>query len=263
MTRPLLIGFGICLALGLTTGSGHLSGQMMQGSRAVPGGREAMSARGTPALRAYLEEMREGPASMNRVLHRLTIRPGARSYSVETADVFEALGLLTYSMRRPGLRLQISGGPLRFTSGDTLSISGMSPFQASFELDFSPRDSLRVALRAPSRPSSLSGSRVDALASLGTATVDLWSIELGTPAGLSVQLTHSPATCGTDPFGNARGRRGAASGRHGVHLLAGCDRPRRCAHLGQRGPHASWVGHGRVPELRRLAVRAEPVPGRR
>ena len=196
MTRPLLIGFGICLALGLTTGSGHLSGQMMQGSRAVPGGREAMSARGTPALRAYLEEMREGPANMNRVLHRLTIRPGARSYSVETADVFEALGLLTYSMRRPGLRLQISGGPLRFTSGDTLSISGMSPFQASFELDFSPRDSLRVALRAPSRPSSLSGSRVDALASLGTATVDLWSIELGTPAGLSVQLTHAQPLAG-------------------------------------------------------------------
>ena len=196
MTRPLLIGLGICLALGLTTGPGHLSGQMMQGSRTVPGGREAMSARGTPALRAYLEEMREGPASMNRVLHRLTIRPGARSYSVETADVFEALGLLTYSMRRPGLRLQISGGPLRFTSGDTLSISGMSPFQASFELDFSPRDSLRVALRTPSRPSSLSGPRVDALASLETATVDLWSIELGTPAGLSAQFSHAQPLAG-------------------------------------------------------------------
>ncbi|MGH7429731.1 MAG: hypothetical protein ACREJ4_15435, partial [Candidatus Methylomirabilaceae bacterium] len=85
MTRPLPIGFGICLVLGLTTGSIPLSGQMMGGSRAVPGGREAMSARGTPALRAYLEEMREGPVTM-RTLHRLTIRPGARSYSIETAD---------------------------------------------------------------------------------------------------------------------------------------------------------------------------------
>ena len=190
MIRPLTIGFAICLALGLGTGPGHLSGQMMQGSRAVPGGREAMSARGTPALRSYLEEMREGPASMNRVLHRLTVRPGARSYSVETVDVFEALGLLTYSMRRPGLRLQVSGGPLRFTSDDTLSISGLSSLQASLEFGLSPRDSLRVALRAPSRPSALSASRVDALASLGTATVDLWSIEFGTPAGLSVQFTH-------------------------------------------------------------------------
>lgn len=191
MIRPLMVGIGICLVLDSATGSGRLSGQMMQGSRAVPGGREAMSARGTPALRSYLEELREGPAGMNRVLHRLTIRPGARSYSVENADVSEALGLLTYSMRRPGLRLQVSGGPLRFTSDDTLSISGVSSLQASLELDFGPRDSLRVALRAPSRPASLSASRVDALASLGTATVDLWSIEFGTPAGLSVQFTHA------------------------------------------------------------------------
>ena len=196
MTRPLLLGFGICLASGLTTGSGRLSGQMMQGGRAVPGGREAMSARGTPGVRAYLEEMREGAAGMNRVLHRLTIRPGIRSYTVDSTEVVEALGLLTYSMRRPGLRVQVSAGPLRFTSDDTLSITGMSPLQASLELDLGPRDSLRVTLRSPSHPSSLSAARVDALASLETATVDLWSIEFGTPAGLSAHFTHAQPVAG-------------------------------------------------------------------
>jgi hypothetical protein len=147
-------------------------------------------------VRAYLEELREGAVRVNSVVHRLTVRPGVRSYAVADAEVVESLGLLTYAMRRPGLRVQVSGGPLRFTSEDTLSITGMSPLQATLELGLGPRDSLRVMLRSPSHPSSLSAARVDALASLATATVDLWSIEFGTPVGLSAQLTHAQPVAG-------------------------------------------------------------------
>jgi hypothetical protein len=178
----------------LVLGASELGGQMMGGGRDVGAGREVMSERlanAAPGQRAWLEALREGPTGSRNVAQRVTLRAGLRTYSLGSADVSEALTQAAYSLRRPGLKLRVAGGPLRFTSGDSVAIAGVTPLDARLDLALGARDSLRIGVRAPSSPMTLSGAQVAALASLGTATVDLSSVELGTPAGVAVRYARS------------------------------------------------------------------------
>ena len=165
---------------------------MMGGGGDMRGGREAMSERlanVTPEQRAYLEalrEEREGADGANRI----TLRAGTRRYTSGPSEVSESLGEVTYRLRRRAMTLRVSGEPLRFKSGDTLSIAGISSLDARLDLAVGDRDSLRFVLWAPSTPSGLTMSEVTALSSVGTSTVDLSSIQFGTPAGLEARYTH-------------------------------------------------------------------------
>jgi hypothetical protein len=188
--------FTLAVVLWLALGADHLHGQMMGGGREVRAGREVMSERlanQTPGQRAWLDAVRDERAGFRTVAQRLTLRAGIRSYSLGPTEVSESLALLSYSLRRPGMRLRVSGGPLRFTTADTTSIAGVSPLDARLELAIGARDSLRVGLRAPSSPMTLSGAQVVALSAVGTATVDLSSVELGTPAGATVRYARAVA----------------------------------------------------------------------
>jgi hypothetical protein len=168
--------------------------QMMGGGRDLQGGREAMSERlgsATPEQRAYLESLREQREGPRDVIHRVTIHAGLTEYTTGMDEVSEAVSVLSYSLRRPGMSLWVTGGPLRFKSGDTLSVSGLSPIDARLDLALGGRDSLRLELRAPSSPASLSTAEVVAIESVGTSTVDLASIEFGTPAAVGARFTHA------------------------------------------------------------------------
>jgi hypothetical protein len=172
-----------CLALGVP----RLEAQMMGGGREVRAGREVVNERladASTGQRAWLDAMRDERAGLRTTAQRLTLRAGLRSYALDAAEVSESLARLTYSLRRPGMKLRVAGGPLRFSSGDTVTIAGLTPIEARLDLALGFRDSLRIALRAPSSPMTLSGAQVAALASVGTATVDLASVDLGTPAGI-------------------------------------------------------------------------------
>ena len=142
----------------------------------------------TPEQRAYLEALRE--ESEGATAHRVTLRAGTTRY---TSGPVRDLGIVRRSdLQAPDPRpdAQGLGGAPRFTSGDTLSIAGISSLDARLDLAVGARDSLRFVLRAPSTPSGLTGSEVTALSSVGTSTVDLSSIQFGTPAGLEARFTH-------------------------------------------------------------------------
>jgi hypothetical protein len=177
------------VAAWLAVGATQLGAQMMMGGgRELRGGREAMSERLAstgPGQRAWLEALRDEQAGFRTVAQRATVRAGFRSYSLDAADVSESLGLVTYSLRRPGMRLRLSGGPLRYTNGEGVAIAGVSPLDARLDLSTGARDSLRFGVRVPSSPMTLSGPQVAALAALSTATVDLASIDFGTQASVS------------------------------------------------------------------------------
>jgi hypothetical protein len=167
---------------------------MMGGGRDVRAGREVMNERlasTTPDQRSWLDAMREERAGFRPVSHRITLRAGLRSYRLGPGEVEESLGQATYTFRRPGMKLVVAGGPLRFESGDSLAIVGVSPSSARLDLALRALDSLRVTLRAPSSPRSLSGMQAAALASVATSTVDLSSVELGTPPGVSVRYARA------------------------------------------------------------------------
>ena len=209
----------------------------MGGGRELQGGREAMSERlgnATPEQRAYLESLREQREGFREVVHRVTVHGGFTRYTTGPDQVSEAVSVLSYSLRRPGMNLWITGGPLRFSSGDTLSVFGLSPVEARVDWALGMRDSLRVELRAPSSPSSLTMAEVVAIESVGTSTVDLASIEFGTPTALSARFTHAwplgarstiSATLGGDheprPSGGGSAYWRGTTGRLGVSLSRG------------------------------------------
>ena len=188
LVRALLI---VGVVLGPITPSSVEAQMMMGGGRDTR--REAVSERlanVTPEQRAYLEALREGREGA-AAPHRVTLRAGTRRYTSGLSEVWESLGEVTYKLRRRAMTLRVSGEPLRFTSGDTLSIAGISSLDARLDLAVGARDSLRFVLRAPSTPSGLTRSEVAALNSVGTSTVDLSSIQLGTPAGVEARFTHA------------------------------------------------------------------------
>jgi hypothetical protein len=172
----------------LTLGVSSLEGQMMGGGRELRGGREVMSERlasASPDQRAWLEAVRDERTGLRAVAQRVTIRAGLRTYSLGSTEVSEALALTTYSLRRDGMRLRVAGGTLRFANGDRLTIAGVAPLDARLDLAVGARDSVRVGVRVPSSPMTLSGPQVAALASVATATVDLSSVEFGTQASFT------------------------------------------------------------------------------
>ena len=165
----------------------------MRGGRDVRGGREAMTERlagVTPEQRAYLEALREGGEETRDVVQRVTLRAGTNRYTSGSVEVSEWLIPFTYFLRRPGMAFRISGQPTGFTSGDTLSVDGISMLDARLDLALGARDSLRLGLRMATSPSSLTTSEVTALESIGTSTLDLSSIQFGTPAGVEARFTH-------------------------------------------------------------------------
>jgi hypothetical protein len=175
-------------------GASALQAQMMGGGRDLRAGREVMNERlasPTPGQRSWLDAVRDERAGSRTVSQRITLRAGFRSYRLGSGDVEESLAQATYTLRRPGMRLNVAGGPLRFESGDSLAISGVSPFSARLDLALGELDSVRVALRAPSSPRTLSGLQAAALASVATSTVDLSSVELGTPPGVSARYARA------------------------------------------------------------------------
>jgi hypothetical protein len=175
-------------------GASELHAQMMGGGREVRAGRDVMSERlanATPGQRAWLEAVRDERAGFRSVMQRVTLRAGVRSYQLGSAEVTESLAQATYTLRRPRMRLRVAGSLLRFASGDDFSISGLAPLDARLDLAVRDDDSLRVGVRAPSSPMTLSGQQVAALATIGTATVNLSSVELGTPAGVTVRYAHT------------------------------------------------------------------------
>jgi hypothetical protein len=180
---------GIWVVGWLALGATQLSAQMMMGGgRELRDGREVMSERlasASPGQRAWLEALRDEQAGFRTVAQRVSVRAGFRSYTLGAADVSESLALVTYSLRRPGMRLRVSGGPLRYDGGNGLAIAGVSPLDARLDLSIGARDSVRIGLRVPSSPMTLSGPQVAALAAVSTATVDLSSIDFGTQASVS------------------------------------------------------------------------------
>ena len=167
---------------------------MMGGGRELQGGREAMSERLTDVTadrRAYLESLREQDEGQHIESHRITLVAGITRYGSGDVGLSEVVSSLAYSFRTPGLSVRVSGGPLRFSSGDTLSIGGLSPVRAELDVALRPTDSLSMGVRAPSSPRTLDPSQVAAIESIGTSTLDLASIEFGTPARLSTDLSHA------------------------------------------------------------------------
>ena len=190
MTRALVL-VTVAFALWPWARPGVEAQMMMGGGGNRGAGREAKSERlanVTPEQRAYLEALRE--ESEGATAHRVTLRAGTTRYTSGPSEISESLGEVTYRLQTRALTLRVSGEPLRFTSGDTLSIAGISSLDARLDLAVGARDSLRFVLRAPSTPSGLTGSEVTALSSVGTSTVDLSSIQFGTPAGLEARFTH-------------------------------------------------------------------------
>jgi hypothetical protein len=190
MTRALVL-VTVAFALWPWARPGVEAQMMMSGGGNRGAGREAKSERlanVTPEQRAYLEALRE--ESEGATAHRVTLRAGTTRYTSGPSEISESLGEVTYRLQTRALTLRVSGEPLRFTSGDTLSIAGISSLDARLDLAVGARDSLRFVLRAPSTPSGLTGSEVTALSSVGTSTVDLSSIQFGTPAGLEARFTH-------------------------------------------------------------------------
>ena len=190
MTRALVL-VTVAFALWPWARPGVEAQMMMGGGGNRGAGREAKSERlanVTPEQRAYLEALRE--ESEGAMAHRVTLRAGTTRYTSGPSEISESLGEVTYRLQTRALTLRVSGEPLRFTSGDTLSITGISSLDARLDLAVGARDSLRFVLRAPSTPSGLTGSEVTALSSVGTSTVDLSSIQFGTPAGLEARFTH-------------------------------------------------------------------------
>ena len=179
----------IVIVAGLALGARSLPAQMMMGGgRELRGGREVMSERlasASAGQRAWLDAVRDERTGLGVVAQRVTLSAGLRTYSLGSADVSESLALATYSLRRDGMRLRVTGGTLRFANGDSLSIAGVAPLDARLDLALGVRDSVRVGVRVPSSPMTLSGPQVAALASVATATVDLSSVEFGTQASFT------------------------------------------------------------------------------
>ena len=143
----------------------------------------------SPEQRAFIEALREG-GEENYFAQSLTLRAGTNRYTSGPVEVSEWLMPVSYFLRRPGMALRVSGQPARFDSGDTLSIDGISTLEARLDLALGALDSLRLGVRGASSPSTLSTSEVAALESIGTSTLDLSSIQFGTPAGVEARFTH-------------------------------------------------------------------------
>lgn len=120
--------------------------------------------------------------------HTISVRPVYRGYSVGGSRVSErALGL-TYALRTGAYQIRIgTAGPVRY-SGATSTIDAVTPIEATVDVRIGLGDSLRVTARSSSFPGSLDSNQLDALAELGTSTVELESVGLGTPAVAGVRL---------------------------------------------------------------------------
>jgi len=119
------------------------------------------------------------------------LRPTYRRYAVGDKRLMEhALGL-RYVLRESDFRFELStAGPVRFTSGRT-RIEAMTPVEARADVRVGDGDSVRLSLRTPSFPGSLGTEHVRALSTIGTSTLDLASIALGSPAVLGASIVLS------------------------------------------------------------------------
>ena len=113
--------------------------------------------------------------------HVITVRPVFRRYSVDTTTVTEQTGSVEYALSEGRVRVRVSGEPLRFSDGVT-AISGATPAQLTLDVRVGRMDTVRISARTPSTPSSLTATQTAVLGSVGTGTLDLESIALGTPA---------------------------------------------------------------------------------
>jgi hypothetical protein len=176
--------------LGMT--AARLDAQMMAGGRDVRGGRQAMTERlanVSPEQRAFLETLRAGGEETYSA-QSVTLTAETNRLRSGPVEVSEWLMPVSYFLRRPGMALWISGQPTHFESGDTLHIDGISTLQVRLDLGLWALDSLRLGVRGATSPSTLSTSEVAALESIGTSTLDLSSIQFGTPAGVEARFTH-------------------------------------------------------------------------
>jgi len=120
--------------------------------------------------------------------HSVSIRPVFRAYSVDTTTVAEQVGGLEYGFTAGRTRLRFSASPLRFSDGTTI-ISGTMPAELVADVRVGHLDTVRLTIRGPSIPGSLSSGQVTALGSVGTGTLDLESAALGTAAGLGLRTS--------------------------------------------------------------------------
>ena len=125
----------------------------------------------------------QAPARTKQVI---TVRPVVRRYSVDTTTVTERSLGLGYSLSSGRTRLRLSGAPLGFTDGTT-SIQGVTPPELALDVRLRKLDTMRVFIRGPSVPGSLTTRQVSALGSVGTATLDLESAAIGTPAVFGIR----------------------------------------------------------------------------
>ena len=128
------------------------------------------------------------PDSVRNRKQSVTIRPVFRRYSVDTTTVTEQVASLDYTLTAGRTRLRLSGAPMRFTDGTT-TIRGAAPAELLADVRVGRFDTVRVIVRGPSVPGSLSSGQVSALGSVGTATLDLESAALGTTSAFGIRAS--------------------------------------------------------------------------
>lgn len=118
--------------------------------------------------------------------HSITVHPVWRRYSVDTATVVEWATGLEYAFNSGRTRLRLTGMALDYSDGQA-TIRGAAAPELVADIHTGRRDSVRLTIRGPSLPPVLSSGHVAALATSGTATLDLESASLGSAAGVGVR----------------------------------------------------------------------------
>jgi hypothetical protein len=132
---------------------------------------------------------RPADSAASRTRQRITMQSVMRSYRVGDATVRENAFPITYRLSSSTFGARISAIPLRFNTVDE-TISGTTPVTARVERYLRGGDTLRVYGQSASMPGELNDAQTSALAAAGTATLDLESLGLGTPALVGGRYAH-------------------------------------------------------------------------
>ena len=121
----------------------------------------------------------------------VTVRPIMRRYSVGEIDATEQAAYASWMSRYDRATLRVDFTPLSYR-GDTsvtaerppVGVGGASPISGRLDLRVRSADTLRLFAQSSSFPGALSAEQSQALAAVGTSTIDLDAAALGVAARL-------------------------------------------------------------------------------
>lgn len=118
--------------------------------------------------------------ALARTRQRVLLETQARAWRVGDAQAREYVAGLTWTLRADRVEVRLRGTPLLFDT-DSVDIGGMIP--VSLRASFFPRsgDTLALLVSSPTAPASLDEAQVGAIGRVGVNTMDIASLQLGTP----------------------------------------------------------------------------------